>query len=117
HLRARPQSRVLGGKSFMLGGSVALDELGTGIYAGDISGIAAREVPRWARPFYFPRGEIGEISDWDRKLEILGPLSLKENIRTIGGTASWLLFFLQNLVEKEGRSLSECYPNLELIAY
>lgn len=117
HLRARPQSRVLGGKNFMLGGSVDLDELGTGIYAGDISGIAAREVPRWARPFYFPRGEAGEISDWDRKLEILGPLSLKEDIRTIGGTASWLLFFLQDLVEKEGRSLSECYPNLELIAY
>lgn len=117
HLRARPRSRVLGGKNFMLGGSIELDELATGIYAGDMSGISAREVPRWARPFYFPKAEVADIADWERKMDVLGPLSLKEDIRTIGGTASWLLFFLQRLTQEQGRSLRDCYPNLELIVY
>src|SRR5699024_9864250 len=61
HLRARPQTRVLGGKSFMLGGSTDLEELARGIYAGDMSGINAREVPAWARPFYFPRADLAQI--------------------------------------------------------
>jgi hypothetical protein len=45
HLANRPESRVLGGKSFMLGGSTDLREEAPGIYSGDLSGIATREVP------------------------------------------------------------------------
>lgn len=117
HLRARSQSRVLGGKNFMLAGSTELTRLAPDIYAGDMSALAARDVPRWARAFYYPPPGLARIADWERRMEALGPLSLREDIRAIGGTASWLLLFLQGLAAEHGGSLEACYPNLELIVY
>ena len=45
HVRARPDSNVLAGKSFMLGGSVAMETLADGVKVGDLSGIAERGHP------------------------------------------------------------------------
>ncbi len=46
----RRGSHVLGGKIFMLGGSTELTRLADGIYAGDLSGIAASRMPAaWMR--------------------------------------------------------------------
>lgn len=120
HVAARPASRVLGGKNFMLGGATALEELAPGVCKGDMSGIVAREVPRWIKPWYFPRRELALIEDWERKIRELGPRSLQEDIRTIGGTASWLLLFLQELATsvagQDGR-LVDIYPDLELVVH
>ncbi|HEY0421123.1 MAG TPA: GH3 auxin-responsive promoter family protein, partial [Acetobacteraceae bacterium] len=54
HLANRQESRVFGGRSFMLGGSADLREEAPGIFSGDLSGIATREVPRWLRGWTFP---------------------------------------------------------------
>jgi len=117
HLQARPQSRVLGGRSFMLGGSTDLERLAPGVEAGDISGIAAREAPLWARAFTFPPPRLARIHDWERKMAALAPLSLESDIRLIGGTASWLLLFLHDLMQRRGTDLRGCYPALDLIVY
>ncbi|MEX0759933.1 MAG: GH3 auxin-responsive promoter family protein, partial [Tistlia sp.] len=117
HLRARPDSRILGGKNFMLGGSTELERLAPGVRAGDMTGIAAREVPSWFRGFTYPPRSLELPADWERRLEVLGPLSLEQDIRTLAGTASWLLFFLQKLTAGQGRGVTGCYPNLELIVY
>ncbi|MGF1627615.1 MAG: GH3 auxin-responsive promoter family protein [Alphaproteobacteria bacterium] len=117
HLRDRPRSRVLGGQSFMLGGSTDLEELAPGIRAGDISGIAAQQAPLWARAFMFPPPALARIADWERKMAILGPLSLQHDIRILGGTASWLLLFLQDVMALRPADLPGCYPALELIVY
>lgn len=117
HLRAHPRSRVFGGKNFVLAGSTELSRLASDIYAGDMSALAARDVPRWARAFYFPPPDLARIPDWEQRLATLGPLSLEQDIRAIGGTASWLLLFLQSLAADRGGRLAACYPNLELIVY
>lgn len=120
HVANRPQSRVLGGKNFMLGGSAALKSCAPGIAAGDISGIAAKEVPWWARRRYFPPAELALASDWHIKTERLASLSLTEDIRTIAGTPSWLLVFFDQLDRVRGHSsgrLAEHYPNLELLVH
>jgi len=120
HLAARPDSRVLDGKNFMLGGSTAMVEEAPGIFAGDLSGIAAREVPRWARPFYFPPPDLARIADWEEKMAALGPRSLEEPIRTVGGTTNWMLLFFDQLgrlrPETPGR-LADLYPALDLVVY
>ena len=54
HLANRPRSRILAGRSFLLGGSTAAAALAPGVHSGDLSGIAPREMPRWARRRYFP---------------------------------------------------------------
>lgn len=120
HLAARPDSRVLAGRNFMLGGSTALVRQAQGIYSGDLSGIAANAVPWWARRRYFPPRKLALIDDWDRKLDALAPASLDADIRTLSGTPSWVLPFLARLAalrpELPARS-SSWYPDLELFIH
>jgi len=120
HLNSRPESRVLGGLNFMLGGSTELVEQAPGICSGDLSGIAAREVPAWARPFYYPPPHLAVLSDWERKVDLMGRRSLDLDIRTIAGTASWLLLYFDRLAElapERGRRIVDLYPNLELLVH
>lgn len=120
HLVNRPKSRLFAGRNFMLGGSSALTELAPGIWAGDLSGIAGKTVPAWARPFYFPPRHLETIADWEEKIAALAPASLTVDIRALGGTPSWLLLFLQRLAAlrpEAGRRLAAFYPNLELLVH
>jgi GH3 auxin-responsive promoter len=120
HIAGRPQSRVLGGKNFMLGGSTDLVQCAAGVAMGDLSGIAVNEVPWWAKSRYFPPADLALIADWDEKIEKLARRSLTEDIRTIGGTPSWLLVLFERLKAlKPGADarIAEYYPNLELLVH
>ena len=120
HARARPQSRVLGGKSFMLGGSTDLTALAPGIHAGDLSGIAAGRSPIWARSRIFPPRDIALIADWEKKVDIIARTILDQDIRSIAGTPSWLLIFFERLFaahpERE-KKLAAFFPRLELVIH
>jgi hypothetical protein len=120
HLANRPDSRVGGGKSFMLGGSTALTELAPRVRAGDLSGIAASEIPRWARAWSFPPAELALIADWEAKVERLAQAAPREDIRVISGTPSWLLVFFERvfaLHPQAQRRLHGVFPNLELLVH
>ncbi len=120
HVANRPRSRVLAGKSFLLGGSTDLRREAPGIRSGDLSGIAAARVPLWARPRYFPPSALALIADWDRKMDVLARLSLAEPIRALSGTPSWLLLFFERLaaVQRDRPPrLTSFYPDLELLAH
>lgn len=120
HLAAHPDSRVLAGRNFMLGGSTALTREAAGVYSGDLSGIAANEIPWWACRRYFPPRELALIADWERKMDALAPASLEADIRTLSGTPSWVLLFLARVAalrpEVPPRSTS-WYPDLELFIH
>lgn len=117
HVANRPASRILAGRNFMLGGSTALTPLAHNVAAGDLSGIAAAGVPRWARPYFFPTGALGAIADWEEKTWRLAEQSLRANIRSLAGTPSWLLPFFDRLRElRPGSSrLVDWYPDLEMV--
>lgn len=120
HLAARPGSRVFGGRNFLLGGSVAFDRLAPGVFAGDLSGIAAHTMPRWARARAFPPRDLALIAEWERKIALLAPASLEADIRSISGTPSWLLLFLDRLRDlhpQRPARLSAFYPDLELLVH
>jgi hypothetical protein len=120
HIANRPQSRVLAGKSFMLGGSTDLTQLAPGICAGDLSGIAASQVPWWARPYSFPPRELALIADWEEKVEKLARACQRQDIRSISGTPSWLLIFFERLFASRAdipAGLHEVFPNLELLVH
>jgi hypothetical protein len=120
HVINRPKSRILAGKGLMLGGTSDLTEKAAGVYAGDLSGIAANGVPWWLRSRIVPRRHIALIADWDEKLQRLAPLSLTQDIRALGGAPNWLLLFFDRLAElrpEAPRLLSSYYPNLELIVH
>ncbi len=119
HLRNRPDSRVFDGKSFVLGGSTDLKEQAPGIYSGDISGIAARNVPWWIRRWYFPPKSLTFITDWEEKIERLAPLALREDIRFMSGAPGWMTLLLEKLaaLKGEGCRIKDVFPKLELITH
>jgi len=120
HVANRPQSRVLGGKNLMLGGSTDLVENAPGIRSGDLSGIAVSQIPWWARPYCFPPPKLALIADWEKKIDKLARAALGEDIRTITGTPSWLLIFFERLfalAAEQSRRLCLLFPNLELLIH
>lgn len=119
HAKRNPWSAVLSGKSFMLGGSVAMEDLGGGIRAGDLSGIARLNNPRWSTPYVFPSIEEALEADWEAKIDRLARLSLDEPIRCVAGTPSWLLLFFERLAALTGRGhdVTKFYPGLDLMVY
>jgi GH3 auxin-responsive promoter len=120
HCREHPQGDLFGGKSFVLGGSTDLVEEAPGIFSGDLSGIVAKTVPWWAKPFYFPRADLALIADWEEKVSVLAEAALKEDIRMISGVPSWMLIFFEAAAKKKGLSridLGTLFPKLELIVH
>ncbi len=120
HLVNRPQSRLFAGRSFMLGGSTALRELAPDIWSGDLSGIAAKAMPWWARLRYYPPRKLETIADWEEKIAALAPRAIEQDIRSISGMPSWLLIFFDRLgaLRPEwGRRLAGIWPELELLVH
>lgn len=120
HVANRPDSRVLGGESFQLGGSTDLRELEDGIFVGDISGILANRMPWWTRGRYFPPESLTRIADWDEKIGAIAKAIVNRDIRTIGGAPSWLLVFFERLAAEwpahQGR-LARFFPHLEMLVH
>jgi hypothetical protein len=120
HLANRPTTRILAGRSFMLGGSTKLVERAPGIFSGDLSGIAAKVMPWWARLRYFPPRALEAIEDWDVKIDRFARASLDQDIRSISGTPSWLLLYLEKLFEvtnTKSNKINDIYPNLEMLVH
>ena len=120
HVANRPESRLLGGRVFMLGGSTGLVRLAPGVSSGDLSGIAAAEMPRWARLRYFPPRDLETIADWEEKIDRFAARSLDEEISGVAGTPSWLLIFFERLAEVAGsRSglIADIWPALEMLSH
>jgi hypothetical protein len=120
HLAARPDSRILGGRNFMLGGSTNLTEQAPGIRSGDLSGIAAETVPRWARPRFFPPLQYALMEDWEQKIDLLARLSLDADIAHLGGTPSWVLLLFERLAAlrpDKPKRIASWYPDLELYTH
>jgi hypothetical protein len=120
HLGCTPDSRLADGTFFLLGGSTDLKELSSGVFAGDISGIAFRCQPWWSKPFAFPPPELRFLTDWEEKIGRIAPLSLERDVRGLSGAPGWLLVLFETLAalrpHTAGR-IDDLYPNLELLIH
>lgn len=119
HSLARPRSRVLGGKLFMLGGSTALAERAPGVFSGDLSGIAAANVGRLFRRRALPPVELALIADWEEKVARVAESCAGEDVRLIAGTPGWLLVFFDALARRRGGpvDLARWFPALEVLVH
>ena len=118
HLASRPRSNLFNGRFCILGGSTNLEAVAPGILQGDLSGIAAVEIPRLLRPYAFPPLELALESDWDRKISRVAETACKEQITLVSGVPSWLLEFFQRLLERTGKSrIADVWPHLELVVH
>ncbi len=120
HIVNRPRTRLFGGPNFILGGSTDLTERAPGIYSGDLSGIAIKTVPWWARARSFPPLDLALIADWEKKVDLLARAAVDLDIRSIGGTPSWLLILFDRMAALRGAGrlpLKAYWPNLELVVH
>ncbi len=113
HMHRNPGSRPFAGLSFMLGGSTALREMAPGVRGGDLSAIAAIEVPRLLRGWSWPPERIALMPDWDAKLEALARETPRERVRMLSGTPSWVLMLLHRMAADGTPPL----PGLELLVH
>ena len=120
HVANRPESRLLAGRVFMLGGSTGLVRQAPGVSSGDLSGIAAAEMPGWARLRYFPPRDLETIADWEEKIDRFAARSLDEEISAVAGTPSWLLIFFERLAGIAGSGsgrIADIWPRLEMLSH
>ena len=120
HVTNRPQSKILGGKNFLLGGSTDLTSPAPGIFCGDLSGIVAKQIPWWLESRYFPPASLTTIKNWDEKVDAFARASLKEDIRMISGVPAWMLIFfdaLKKIAPGGEAGVAAIYRNLEMVVH
>lgn len=120
HVNNYPNSKLLAGKNFFLGGSTTLIEEEKNIYSGDLSGMVAKNLPWYVKPFYFPPKELSLIDDWEEKINVFAKESLKEKISLISGVPAWMLIYFDKLFElkpEANRNLNNIFENLEILIH
>ncbi len=118
HVARRTGSNLFDGRFCVLGGSTDLETVAPGVRQGDLSGIAAVEVPRILRPHAFPPLELALESDWDTKISRLAVAACDLRITLVSGVPSWLLEFFQQILGRTGKStIAEVWPHLELVVH
>ena len=117
------------GRHLFLGGSSALTPLPERVgpepaYAGDLSGITARDLPRWAeKVLYEPGREIAEMSDWPAKVAAIAERTWSRDITLLAGIPSWVLVLAEALryrAIRAGRTirhLEELWPHLQCFVH
>jgi hypothetical protein len=117
-LAVRPGTPLFRGRIFFLGGSTDLSPAADGVLAGDLSGIAAREVSSLLRPCTFPPLDLALMRDWDQKMQLLAERSAVLPITAISGVPSWLLVLFERLRQITGRErLCDIWPMLRLVIH
>lgn len=117
-LAGHPGTQLFTGKAFFLGGSTDLTFLAEGVRGGDLSGIAAREVPAILRPYTFPPLEVALLRDWEQKMTLLAERSAREPITAVGGVPSWLLVLFERLLQITGKKcIADVWPTLRVVIH
>lgn len=113
YAQAYDDVRFLLGKTLILGGSQQVNNIGEGVFTGDISAILIKNTPKWANLGKTPE-RISLIADWEEKLELLTNYAQKADIRAFMGVPSWMLVLLKKIKEETGKELTDLWPNLEV---
>lgn len=113
YAQAYEDVRFLLGKTLILGGSQQVNNIGDGVFTGDISAILIKNVYAWTKMSKTPE-RISLISDWEVKLKALTEYARKNDIRALMGVPSWTLVLLKKIKEETGLELTDLWPNLEV---
>lgn len=106
-----PKSSV--GKGWlMLGGSTHLQKSAT-YYAGDLSGIQAKNIPFWFQGMYKPGKKIARNTDWSKKLDEIVEKAPEWDIAFLVGVPAWVQLCMEKVIERYNlKNIHEIWPNL-----
>ena len=97
----------------MLGGATDLQKGEAGWFAGDLSGILAKNRPFWFQTFYKPGGRIAKIKDWNEKLHEIVEKAPSWDIGYIVGVPAWCQMLMEMVIEHyKVKTIHDIWPNL-----
>jgi len=101
------------GKGFlMLGGTTDLQKGKAGWFAGDLSGILAKNRPFWFQTFYKPGGKIAKVKDWNEKLNEIVEKAPSWDIGFIVGVPAWCQMCMEMIIDHyKLKSIHDIWPN------
>ncbi len=98
----------------MLGSTTNLKSSGHHL-EGEISGIAAGNIPAWFERFYRPGKKIASIQDWDKRVMAIAKEAPEWDIGAMAGIPSWNELMLKRVLEyNKVNNIHEIWPNLRV---
>lgn len=99
----------------MLGGTTSLFEK-DGYYEGDMSGISAKNIPRWASHLlYKPGQKISKVPKWEDRIDQIVKLAPKWDVGTVCGVPAWVQIVLERIIEHhQVKTIHDIWPNLNI---
>jgi len=111
NFRIRPAT--FGKGLMMLGGTTSLFEKGE-YYEGDMSGISAKNMPRWISSLvYKPGQKISKRPHWEERIELIVEKASQWDVGIICGVPAWVQIVLERVIAHYGvKNIHEIWPNL-----
>lgn len=99
----------------MLGGTTSLFERGE-YYEGDMSGISAKNMPRWmSAMLYKPGQRISKRPKWEDRIKLIVRNARKWDVGTICGVPAWVQIVLEQVIKYHNvKNIHEIWPNLTI---
>ena len=114
YIAQKNNSDFVSGKMIFLQGSPELEEI-NGIQTGRLSGIVAHHIPNYLQKNRLPSQRTNLIEDWETKVDEIVKETEKENMTLISGIPPWLIMYFEKLIERNGKKITNLFPNLQLI--
>lgn len=114
YISQKNNSDFVAGKMIFLQGSPELEEI-NGIKTGRLSGIVAHHIPNYLQKNRLPSEKTNLIDDWETKVDEIVKETEKENMTLISGIPPWLIMYFEKLIERNGKKITELFPNLQLV--
>jgi GH3 auxin-responsive promoter len=99
----------------MLGGTTSLFEKGE-YYEGDMSGISAKNMPRWMSSLLYKPGQrISKRHKWEDRIKLIVEKANQWDVGIVCGVPAWVQIVLERVIKHYGvKDIHEIWPNLSV---
>ena len=99
----------------MLGGTTSLFEKGE-YYEGDMSGISAKNMPRWVSSLLYKPGQrISKRHKWEDRIKLIVEKADQWDVGIICGVPAWVQIVLERVIKHYGvKNIHDIWPNLSV---
>ncbi len=115
YMRNYPGSRIMDGRTLILGGSHAPNYNTPGTLVGDLSAILIENITPFINILRIPSKKVALLSDFEEKRNRIAEAAIGKNVTNISGVPSWMMSLLTRVLEISGKdSIDQVWPNLEV---